>query len=222
MALHTKKDFAKMCGMTTGNLSNYAKPPRNKVVYSGELIDDQIEPNKSFLQKRLEVLAHGKNEIQTPEPLTTKSDNPPGPEFKKPVLPSGKEHKAQKPSQDGGLYELDKQKKTLELDKLEQEIEILKKKNEKLEGEYYPTELVKALITQLGKSFISEYKDLTENFIIEIAKKKDLTNEEMGEFRGFLLESMNKSSAKAVSDAKREMKNTLRVFTSKKEVGERE
>lgn len=51
MALLTKKEFAEKCGLETKSLSVYARPDRRKVVYSGDYVDDSIEPNKSFLQK---------------------------------------------------------------------------------------------------------------------------------------------------------------------------
>jgi len=64
MALHTKKQFADLCGITPGNLSNYASPKRRKVVYSGDYVEDTIEPNISFLKKCL----HKKAEKNVPLP----------------------------------------------------------------------------------------------------------------------------------------------------------
>lgn len=49
MAFLTKKEFADLCGMTTGNLSNYIT--RKKVFPSGDLIDDTFAANKEFLEK---------------------------------------------------------------------------------------------------------------------------------------------------------------------------
>jgi hypothetical protein len=45
MALHSKSDFAKLCGLTTGNLTNYIK--RNKVLMSGDFIDDYQDDQDS-------------------------------------------------------------------------------------------------------------------------------------------------------------------------------
>ena len=64
MALHTKKDFAELCGMTTKLLSVYASKNRCKVVYSGDYVDDKIEPNISFLRKWA-----GKNKAEKNTPL---------------------------------------------------------------------------------------------------------------------------------------------------------
>ena len=64
MALHTKKDFAELCGMTTKVLSVYASKNRCKVVYSGDYVDDKIEPNISFLRKWA-----GKNKAEMNTPL---------------------------------------------------------------------------------------------------------------------------------------------------------
>ena len=49
MALHSKKDFAIMCGLSTGNLANNIT--RGKVITTGKFIDDKIEKNQFFLKK---------------------------------------------------------------------------------------------------------------------------------------------------------------------------
>lgn len=217
MAFHTKKAFAEMCGMKTGNLSVYEK--RGKVLYSGELIDDTIEPNVSFLQK---WGTKAKAEEARPEPakapppvpvLTTVMQKPPSPVAKT------KARKVQDPAQTS-LYALEQEKISLQNEKLTEEIDLLRKKKEKIEGESIPVDLVKAIISQLSQSFVSSYRDLTDNFLIEMSKKKDIPNDEMAELRGILLEGMNKTSHRAVSEAKREMRNIIKIFSSKKDVGE--
>jgi hypothetical protein len=65
MALHSKKEFAAICGLKTKNLAVYES--RGKLVYTGESIDDGIEPNRSFLKKWTE-LARAQDRVgQVPE-----------------------------------------------------------------------------------------------------------------------------------------------------------
>lgn len=52
MAFLTKKEFATRCGISTKTLSTYRK--RNKIIYSGEFIDDSNPVNKEFIEYRQE------------------------------------------------------------------------------------------------------------------------------------------------------------------------
>jgi hypothetical protein len=73
MALHTKKQFAKLCGITTKELSVYAGPKRRKVVYSGDYVDDTIQPNIDFLRTWLDKKKYEMNKplppLELPENL---------------------------------------------------------------------------------------------------------------------------------------------------------
>src|SRR5690606_352900 len=51
MALHTKKDFADLCGLRTNTLATYVG--RGKVVVRADnMVDDKDPVNKAFLQHR--------------------------------------------------------------------------------------------------------------------------------------------------------------------------
>ena len=52
MALYTKKQFAELCCVSSQYINEYLK--RKHLVLSGDYIDDTIEPNLSFLKKRLD------------------------------------------------------------------------------------------------------------------------------------------------------------------------
>lgn len=216
MALHSKKDFAEMCDLTTGNLSVYEG--RRKVVYSGDYVDDSIEPNKSFLEKRK---AKAQKESPSENPF---ADLPTV--TKKEVKVKERDHPAPKvkpaDSSKGKLYQLDHEKVQLQNEKLSLNNEMLRRKLEKIEGESIPTTLVKAIISQLGRSFPTEYKNLYEQSLVEISKKYNISLEDQAKYKGSAIENINKATGRAISQSRRELNNVIKLFSEKKEVGERE
>lgn len=75
MSLHTKKEFATLCGLTTNKLSVYHS--RNKFLLTGDLIDDTLPQNKEFLiyhsEKNRGKLAAQRPEKNTPSAITSVS-----------------------------------------------------------------------------------------------------------------------------------------------------
>src|SRR4051812_3245402 len=123
MAFHTKKSFAEQCGMTSGNLSNNAS--RGKVIYSGELIDDTIEPNKSFLAKWSE-----KNRVEKKPEVPTAATSP-SPTIKnfKPAADvdnpkTGKKRTA--PTEKGSLYQEQIKKMQLQNEMIVEQTEMIR------------------------------------------------------------------------------------------------
>lgn len=75
MALYTRVEYAGLCGVSSGDLSNYVK--RQKVYVSkddegGEMIDDQLPANAEFLRKRKALMAEkGQNGATVREAVET-------------------------------------------------------------------------------------------------------------------------------------------------------
>lgn len=220
MALHSKKDFAEMCGLTTGNLSVYEA--RRKVVYSGDYIDDSIELNRLFLDKRRRLQAKKSPERPTEPP---KSDPPPPapPKVEKPAPTRPKPPRVVQLTDTGaGLIAEDAEKARLTNEKLQLANEFMRKRLEKLMGESIPTELVKAIIAQLGRSFPTEYRNLWDQTMADLAKKYNMSFEDEAKYRAIGIESINKFTERAVAEAGRELKNLIQQISEKREVGERD
>ena len=66
MALYTKIQFAELCGVSIQYINEYIK--RQHLILSGDYIDNTIEPNISFQQKRLhKKKAEKNNPLPSPE-----------------------------------------------------------------------------------------------------------------------------------------------------------
>lgn len=213
MALHTKKKFCELVGIATKDLSNYIK--RGKVVLSGELIDDEIKENVEFIKKRAELKVKEVIEKSSPANHEHKAASPNYEKIKTYI------HENRTEPSDLSIVELEKIKKTLDIDKITEEIEILKKKNEKLAGESIPTDLVKMLFAQYSKSVATSFHTAADNFLMEISKKHDIDREEMAKLRGELIKKINEANHKSIEDSQKMISNIVSEFTAKKQQGEK-
>ncbi len=218
MALYTKKDFAGLCGVKTNYLAVLIK--RGNIVLTGELIDESIDLNFSFLKKkREEVLSKDKDPAA---PIEIKK----APQIKLPEVTDAEKWESvtfgKKSAGNLGTYELDKQLKFADLEKKEVDTRIALLKEEKLLGSSIPTDMVKSVFANLSKSFVSAFKDGADGFIIEISKQKNLTAVETAKIKGALIDIINQSSLKAVSESRKNLQSIINEYSNKKEVGEHE
>jgi len=219
MPLHTKKQFADLCGIKTGDLSNYQK--RGKVSYSGDYIDDAIEPNISFLKKALDK----KNGCQVPEtpkeetlPLTKELTtlNISEPKIRTPKAPNVKPPK----EKEATGYNLGINKTALQIENLElKNRELEQKLNVKL-GEYIPRAPVLVTFKYHAKNIAVAFKNSMEGILTRYAN--NFTNEEMASIRALLTEEINHSQRSAIEQTKKSISEIIAISSNKKEVGERE
>jgi hypothetical protein len=212
MALHTRKDWGLMCGLSAGNLSNYIK--RGKVILTGELIDDSKPENIDFLQKFSGRKQEKSNESeQKPREISEDNKN----STKKEII------QRQKPTNEAeveGGYSLDRKLKAQELKKKEAETRLLNLKEEKIRGEHIPTELVRSIVILQSQSFVTAFKNGLEDFITIVAKAKGMNVNEVAEARGELIRVINLTANKAVEQAKKGIDNIVGEYAVKREVGE--
>jgi hypothetical protein len=217
MPLHTKKAFAALCGLTTGNLSNYAA--RKKIIYTGDFIDDSIEPNLSFLKTRQK------------QPIVPVFEYPPGIDKMKlsrkttpPIqsIPESTPAPTQSPGYKTAQHELERIKTAAQIEKLEVETRLKLLIEQQKKGENIPTEIVKTIMAQLSKSFISKFQSAAENILLEIAKTKSLSRAETAQIRGRLIFIINDGTTAAVVDAQKQMRNVIRDLSIKRGIGEHE
>lgn len=210
MPLHTKKAFAALCGLSTGNLSNYAA--RKKIIYTNDFVDDSIEPNLSFLKTRRKQIMADVPEYP-PGIIKTKTDrqpvaNQPPPE----TTPNQFMRTAQ--------HELERIKTAAQIEKLEVETRLKLLIEQQKKGENIPTEIVKTIMAQLSKSFISKFQSAAENILLEIGKTKSLTRAEIAQIRGRLIFIINDGTTAAVVDAQKQMRHVIRDLAIKRGIGE--
>lgn len=217
MALYTMKEFADLCGLSLANLSTYKS--RSKIELTAGKVDDQKDINASFLKHQLSKKGKlsTENTVKTTETVdnTATSDQ---------ILTKKRNKSTSTTPTDNGsgsLYHLDIQKKELDIQKTSEEIELLKKKNEKMEGELIPTDLVTELLKLHFTSATNQFKNSIENILTEWTKRKDFTREELAELRGHLTGELNNSITKSVKESQLNLNKVLEEFSLRKGVGER-
>ena len=215
MALHTKKQFAELCGLTTGNLSVYKD--RQKVVYSGDYIDDSIEPNLSFLKLRKEKLQTDKvpSVKAKVEPKITQR------KIEKPVADAPRVPSVQTDDKDAVVYNLTQEKIKTQITKMQMEMDKLKMQNSKFMGEVIPTALIKPCILQHNQSIISQSKITIDNLKRIIIKKFNVPPEVAAEFETTCIGELNEMMRKATQVTVKAINNIVHDFAGKRSVGER-
>lgn len=214
MALYTKSDFAKHCGLTTGNLTNYIK--RNKVLMSGDYIDDQEPINKEFLEKR-KAKAELKYEPPAPPKLRMIRPDPGTPD-----LPEAEEDDddTPPPAEEDNAATLYKQKLKADIDKKHREIALLKLREEKIRGEVVPVDIITNVFRAHTQSIVTAQKDGIEELLINLSVEARLKGEQLARLRGKMVDILNKAVDKAAYTSQKNLKTILEQLSVKKEVGE--
>lgn len=173
------------------------------------MIDDTVPINAEFLRRCLEKKASTSETAQSlpPKPL--------------PSSPAATKRQARAEvltADTSGLSynELEKLKKQADIKLVEERTELLKKQNEKMAGESLPTEMVKALFSQHFKSVTISFKHSIEQLIIDIAKKKSLTNEEVADIRGKMTAHLNTAIKDSISESKKTLTQVATSVTIKR------
>jgi hypothetical protein len=217
MALYKREDFCKLIGLQSRELSTYIK--RGKVFLSGELIDDAITQNAEFMQKRAEILL--KKNGGTAPPVTTEVHNQVSPNYQ-----NIKHHQFKEVPPPAGdktpIVELERTKLILGNIKTTEEIEKIRLHNAKAAGESIPIDVVKVVVAQLAKGFITSFQNSSENFLIEISKKVGMDRVMLADSKGLLFKNINEAINKAVDESKKQITDIVKEYAIKKEQGERE
>lgn len=222
MALHTKKQFSDLCGIATNNLS--VQIARGKVILTGDIIDDTIDKNRAFLEKRISKktieseispIAKTKNHEQIIIPVPKLSDQ------KIEQGSTDQKFELVSPDEKQSYTESERQLKYLDTVKRKAEIEKLYLDVAKKKGEVIPSELVKPVFLQHNQSIVTEFKNAADDIVRMFAKKKSLTVNEVAEITGELTSSINNAINKATTTTINSVDSIVNDFAEKKGVGER-
>lgn len=211
MATFSKSEFAELCGMKATAFSNAIKRGKVKVNAEGK-IDDKEEMNSSFLKIKLlekrSKLAAEQDEDRSEEEM----------EEQMTVLDAVANEKM---DDVGDAFGLTNKIKQQQLNKLVEEVAVLKAKNEKMQGEVIPTDLVKMVIVQHTKSIVSEFYNAADSLLMKVSKIKGLDRNEMAELRGELVGVINTASTDSIVSSKKMIKNIVNEYATKRGRGER-
>lgn len=194
-----------MCGKPQNWLSNYLV--RGKLATVGDKIDLDHPINKEFLEKWQEKSTGEVVEVSETAPVIQAEG-------------SKKGDVGSKKSGYRSLNDIEREKKEADLELVRVATRLKLLDEQKKAGENVPTEGVKVIISQLTKSLITNFHVAAENFLVEIAKLKDLSNEELATMRGRLVQGINSSSDRAIEQAKVQVKQLVKEISIKRGVGE--
>lgn len=153
--IHTRKSFAKICGITEQQVAVYVS--RNKIVEINKKIDDTLPENIDFMENKQAKGGATHVELKVkPRAMTAKE---------KDAYDLRIEEAARIRKLNSGLTQRKQERLT-------EEIELLKIKRQKIEGFFIPTDLVKMLLSQEFKQFIVSFHQGADILIMEISKKK--------------------------------------------------
>jgi len=214
MALYSKSEFSKICGKAAPFISMAIK--RGKIILSGDLIDDQILENAIVKKKWQDETGITATDNFVIEKLSKKlkekievskiiAKNPTDPNRKKDPV---KKITISEPEDFDGVG-LDSQKKRAEIEFKRAQIRKLKIEENKLRGLNIPTAMVSNLIFMLGHSFMSNYKNGANQLLMELGHKIKLDSKIESEFKGKLIDLINRSHENAVNEAKQNLKNII-------------
>jgi len=206
MALLTRKEFARACGMEQNSVAVYLK--REEIILEEGFVDTEHPKNKMFLEKRI---AKGK----VPMP-TVQTDYVGGQ-----VVVS--ENRGQPRTDDGipDYAESERKVKYFDALKREKEVEKLQLDIQKKRGEVIPSELIPPVILQHNQSIITAMKNEFDEWLRNHAKKYDLGTNEISEIRTQAVGWINNGMTKATAMSVRAVENIVRDYQEKRGVGER-
>jgi len=203
----TQPEFAEKCGIGLNYLSVNKK--RSKVVVDEHgFVDDMNPINQLFLQKCLsrpkKVSSEAVEEITIPEKKKKKDKKLENDEF----------------SRQNTLIKLQEEKGTLDIQVKNNSIQLQRLEIQKKKGELVPTESVKNLIIKHSESIKTSYSEASDNLIVIISHKKQLSSEEIADIRSQFVKIVNKAIDNAISFTLAGLKNVVTEYSQKRGVGQ--
>lgn len=201
MAFHTKKDFSALCGIKSGDLYNYMK--RGKVIVENNLLDDKNPINRTFLDKSI-----AKKPVLAAKKTIDKKVN---------VVAPREYNEAEET-----LSKMLKEKTVLESEQKRNAITLQKIDIQKKRGELIPTYSVNNLFVQHSESIKTAYMEGSDNLIVILAQKHQLSATDVADIRTMFTGIVNKAVDSAIDSTLRQIKTIVREFSAKKGVGQSE
>lgn len=193
MALYKKAEFAAKCGLSPGNLGNYIKREKVKVMDNG-MIDDSELVNIEFLKRRE---SQGKTAKMTDSaektPVkATKSGKKAKSETNQPENRENGEITRQNTPDPDALLQLNKEQKRISIENMQYEQQMKIMQIQKIQGKTIPTELVKLAIAAAFKATHQGFKHYIESLITDIAQSHKMNINQQAEWKGKAIQALNR------------------------------
>ena len=117
--------------------------------------------------------------------------------------------------------DVDEQKALADLELKQQQIELLKIKRQKLEGELLPTDLVTHVFVRQAKTITTEFHNALNGYVAILKSRYKLSNEDVAKMRGEITKLTNKAIEDSTRTGLDEIETIVDDFSDKRERGER-
>ena len=208
MALHTKKEFAALCGLPTKNLATYIGRSSgvHVVVGKNDLIDDTNPTNADFLKRR-----RSQRKTGVPSELPVETGEKPGKVSKKGAKSSESKEKTDDPDD---MHGLEMRKKTLDIERMNQEKAIRDAQIQKLQGKLVPTDQVKALFSMHFRNVTVSFNQAINVIISEIGQKAKLNANQLAEVRHAATKAINNAVETSTENTKKDLQNLVDEYSA--------
>ena len=203
----SRAEFMQLTGISKAHLSTYIK--RGKIILdtNGKTIDTEHPINADFVksqsQKQKERFQAVKEIVSGPTKQSIQV-----PTLSPPIKVSSKVKKVAEQTTIS-KYALELEKMQAELDKKIVDTRLAEQKLSILLGNNIPIDLVKAIIAQLSKSMITNYKSFSEQQINEFCHQFGIDETDRVKLTAKNTTGLNQIHNKAIKDAETQMKNAM-------------
>jgi hypothetical protein len=178
--VYTVLDLSKKIGITRASIYSYIK--RGTLLTDNNLIDDEIEPNKTYFEKM------GWN-----QPEINKKESEKDEEF--PIR--------------GTTSSITNKINLLKAAKINEDVKFGKLRNKKIEGELVRTDIVGPFVGEVVRRFKISVANSTEQLIRDICSAYNVSSEDKTVFLARLIDIINESSQIANVEAKKAIENSI-------------
>lgn len=216
MGLFKQAEFAQKCGIEQAYLTMYRK--RGKVIVNEDgMVDDANTTNILFMQKcltRVPKVVEEKLEVEKTEAKSQPSKTKKG---QKAQISEKKSKSSQKAVEKADeRFDLDTEKKRMEIENLRREARLNDAKEEKMLGKLIPTDPVKSLFMQTIKAYTMSFKQAADKIVLEFGKRSKMNRNDLAEMRGELIAAINKASEEGITESKKGVQNIVREYSEAK------
>ena len=205
MAVYSRSEFCDVSGIKSNQINIYIKR-KNIYINEDDKIDCSIEPNKTFLQKRLS------KSKGLPKTIVETNNEP----VVKKIQP--------KQTADYGTLtesmQLDLEQKRYSVQKIRLEVDLKEIDKQKKEGALIPIDLIKPIMSTQMHTITNEFKNYMEEFLRDVAKVYNISPVDIADRKGILVRGLNKAVEKSVDSSMKKVKVLLLEFSETRRVGE--
>jgi hypothetical protein len=222
MPIYSQKELADLVGVQHKHISQEFK--RGKIIYTAEKKIDSDHPiNALYISKKT-----GKVDTKT-----TKSDfavqpsNKPSIESSNPLAglsmsPFSRKAKIEEQnSKNANLFDQEREREKIEIEKLKHDTRYSKIKADKAEGIVIPSELISPVVKRHNQNILNSIKNANEEILTEYGTVKEFNTAEIAAMRGYIFDALNKAFHNATLETTKSISGIIADYSERRGVGER-